>query len=44
MLTQGTKKSDDRTDSRNAAAILGTNQLQPVEGEGVPYCSSTVIG
>ena len=24
-------------------AILGTNQVQPVEWEGVAYCSSTVI-
>ena len=26
------------------AAILGTNQFQPVEWEGVAYCSSAVIG
>ena len=25
-------------------AILGTNQLQPVEWEGVAYCSNSVIG
>ena len=37
-MTQGTQKTYDRTE------ILGTNQLQPVEWEGVAYFSSTVIG
>ena len=39
MMTQGTQKTDDR-----GTATLGTNQLQPVEWEGMTYCSSTVIG
>ena len=46
MMTQGTQKTDDRTDSRNADSRNGDswNQLQLVEWEGVAYCSSTVIG
>ena len=40
MMTQGTQKTDDRTDSRNADYGNGdsrNNQLQPVEFIGVGY-------
>ena len=37
-MTQGTRKQT--TEPILGTAILGTNQLQPVEWEGVAYCSS----
>ena len=40
-MTQGTRKQT--TEPILRTAILGTNQLQPVELEGVAYCSSVVI-
>ena len=40
-MTQGTQKTDDRFSEQQ---FSGTNQLQPVEWEGMAYCSSTVIG
>ena len=46
-MTQGTQKTDDRTDSRNGNSWNGDSrnkQLQPVEWEGVANCSSMVIG
>ena len=36
MMTQGTRK-------QTTEPILGTKQLQPVEWEGVAYCSSVCI-
>ena len=46
-MTQGTQKTVDRTDSRNTDSpntdSWNKNQLQPVEWEGVAYCSSMVI-
>ena len=46
-MTQGTQKTDDRTDSRKADSgntDSRTNQLQPVEWKGMVYYSSTVMG
>ena len=40
-MTQETRKQT--TEPILATAILGTNQLQPVELEGVAYCSSVGI-
>ena len=39
MMTQGTQKTDDRTDSWNTDSRNGDsqNQLQPVELEGIGY-------
>ena len=39
-MTQGTQKTDDRTDSQNSDS-REKKQLQPVEWESVAYCSST---
>ena len=40
-MTQGTRKQT--TEPILGTPILGTNQLQPVEMEGVAYCSSVGI-
>ena len=40
-MTQGTRKQT--TEPILRTAILGTNQLQPVEWEGMAYCSSVGI-
>ena len=40
-MTQGTQKTDNRTDSRNDDSWK-KKQLQPVEWESVAYCRSTV--
>ena len=45
-MTQGTRKQMTEPilgTSILSTAILGTNQLQPVEWEGVAYCSSVGI-
>ena len=46
MMTQGTRKQTTEPvlgTSILGTAILGTKQLQPVEWEGVAYCSSVGI-
>ena len=40
IMTQGTQKKDNRTDSRNDDSRK-KKQLQPVEWESVAYCGSS---